>query len=157
MNERGFVSLTALLIVLMLAYLIRGTSFTAGNYADMTRNFETESRLQLAADSVLAETICSYTSKTFTSIEEVDQKIAFDNEVKGSVDDLSFAVRVSRKGTRIIILAVAKKGNYFATNLNAYRSACGFLKEDEFEVEDETGAKTTMYRYKFGGLLSRSV
>ncbi len=51
MNERGVASLTAILILMTLSYLIRGTIISAQNYADMSRNFELENRLQLAAES----------------------------------------------------------------------------------------------------------
>ena len=82
MNERGIVSLTGILILLMLAYLIRGTSFTAGTYVDMIRNFQVENKLQLDAQSKFDAILQNYEGKSFTDTELTEQ-IAADNEENG--------------------------------------------------------------------------
>ena len=144
-NERGVASLVAILILLMLAYLIRGTSFTAGTYVDMIRNFKVENELQLAAESTLAEQIDYYTSESRTFSDKDIENANGTNEVQlrvfnGKIYDASKHI--------LIILAVAKKNNHFGNNISAYRSACAYL----IGTETETG----VYKYEFGGFLSRS-
>ncbi len=125
MNERGFASITAILILLMLAYLIRGTIFTAQNYADMTRNFELENRLQLAAESAFEVKRKLYEGQTVNG----DLKYTETCNPPAGVDGI--VVSVEKKNDTIKILAVAKKNNYFAKGIHAYRSVCGFLVEED--------------------------
>lgn len=125
MNERGFASLTAILILMMLAYLIRGTIFTAQNYADMTRNAELENRLQLAAESAFEVECNRYEGQTVDG----DLKYTEPRDAPAGVDGV--VVSVEKNQGMIKILAVAKKNNYFANGIHAYRSVCGFLVESE--------------------------
>ena len=125
MDERGFASITAILILLMLAYLIRGTIFTAQNYADMTRNFELENRLQLAAESAFAVECDRYDGQSVGD----DFKYTEPRDPLDGVD--SVVVTVEKKDDTIKILAVAKKNNYFGNGINAYRSVCGFLRKED--------------------------
>jgi len=52
MNERGFVSIVAMFIMLILTMAIAGMNSLAARQADITRNFKTETKLQNAAESV---------------------------------------------------------------------------------------------------------
>ena len=122
MNERGFASLTAILILVALAYLIRGTIYTAHNYADMSRNFELEHRLQLAAESafeVQCNNLCNGENVIYNPPSDIAVTVKVDKN--GAVFDGEPAVK---------ILAVAKKNNYFAKGIHAYRSVGGFLIEE---------------------------
>ena len=162
MNERGFASITAILILLMLAYLIRGTIFTAQNYADMTRNFELENRLQFAAESELENTIEHY--KDFADLDAVEDQLSSDDQRDVDINGLNVKIRVARLYLTVYdenhskenywgikILAVAKKSNYFAKGINAYRSVACFLKETT--PTEGTGT----YKYEFQGFLHSTI
>ncbi len=136
MNERGVASLTAILILMMLSYLIRGTIISAQNYADMSRNFELENRLQLAAESafeVECNKLCN--DETIEYIPPSDIAVTVKVDKNGAVFDGEPAVK---------ILAVAKKNNYFGGGISAYRSVCGFLIEEDG-------------KYKFKGFLHSTI
>ncbi len=149
MNERGIVSLTGILILLMLAYLIRGTSFTAGTYVDMIRNFQVENKLQLDAQSKFDAILQNYEGKSFTDTELTEQ-IAADNEENG------IQVRLLEGTRTIVILAVEKEDNHFNNGINAYRSVCGFLQTDpDGRLRDD--GLTLEYQYKFGGFLHDNI
>ena len=55
MNERGFISITALLIMFIIAIMIAGMGNFAARQADITRNFKVETELQCAAESTFYE------------------------------------------------------------------------------------------------------
>lgn len=143
-DERGVASLVAIMILLMLAYMIRGTSFTAGIYAETIRNFQVENELQHDAESKLAETIAYYTSKEFTDAEIGNATV--ENGVQLKVSEL--AVDGTTRHV-LLILAVAKKADHFDSGINAYRSAAAFLTGTEIE--------SGVYRYEFKGFLARKI
>ena len=152
-DERGVASLVAILILLMLAYLIRGTSFTAGTYVDMIRNFKVENELQLAAESKLEEEINRYTSRTFSDSEIDQDNEKFDADRRG-VRLKAFDGKVGTvKKHILLIVSVEKKTNHFGNNINAYRSVCAFLTAEPVANADEN----TPYQYEFGGFLSRTI
>ena len=150
MNERGVASLTAILILMMLAYLIRGTIVTAQNYADMTRNFELENRLQLAAESAFEIERDRYDGQTV----EGDLKYTEPREAPSGVDGV--VVSVEKKEDMIKILAVAKKNNYFAKDIHAYRSVCGFLLKEPI-FDQNKPPNIIGYMYKFKGFLHSTI
>ena len=55
MNERGFVSITALLFMFIIAIMILGMSNFAARQSDITRNHKVEMELQCAAESAFNE------------------------------------------------------------------------------------------------------
>ena len=55
MSERGFVSITALLLMLIIAIMIAGMGNFAARQADIMRNFKVETELQCAAESTFNE------------------------------------------------------------------------------------------------------
>ena len=52
MNERGFISIVAMFIMLILTMAIAGMNSLAARQTDITRNFQTETALQNAAEGV---------------------------------------------------------------------------------------------------------
>ena len=171
MNERGVASITAILILMMLAYLIRGTIFTAQNYADMTRNFELENRLQLAAESAFEDELTHYFDKpldeadAYFDKQRVDGNINYTKTVEklpAGVDGVVVSVEkklITFKGTptlTIKILAVAKKNNYFAKDIHAYRSVCGFLHKEPI-FDQNKPPNIIGYMYKFKGFLHSTI
>ena len=149
MNERGFASLTAILILMMLAYLIRGTIYTAQNSADMIRNFELEHRLQLAAESALENELHLYDQQSVATDPNYTNN---SSETPDGVDGV--VVKVATKTMTfdgssvktIVIVAIAKKNNYFANGIHAYRSVGGFLTK-------VAGSD----KYKFKGFFHRTI
>ena len=168
MNERGFASMTAMIILLMLAYLIRGTNFTAGNYVDMTRNFETENRLRLAAESALERKVAMFRCGTEITVEE--QAAALESE-STVLDDINCIVRVDVKDRRlyprssgsklkstVFILAIAQKKNYFMGNMSAYRSVGCLLWETEVQDDSPSASSGVKgYTYEFKGYLHKNL
>ena len=139
-DERGIASLTGILILMMLAYLIRGTIFTAETYVDMTGNFHVENKLQLDAQSKFDAILPHYEGKSFTD-EELTAQIFADNQIDGVEVQVS-TIKYKGSNKQIIkILTVNKKINHFGTGINAYRSICGFLAPNNNSI------------YEFGGFL----
>ena len=135
MNEKGFASLTALAILLILAYLIRGTDYTAGLFVEMTNNFETENRLQLAADSALANELNLCNGKAVDDMPAWLSTYPKDYPPPDGVDSIVVAAN-KISDDHIIILAVAKKVKYFGNGLNAFRAAGGFLEKNTVDGND---------------------
>lgn len=156
MNERGIASLTAMIILLMLAYSIRGTNFTAGNLVDMTRNFEVENQLQLAAESALNKALFDFNDKTVE--EATDALNAYPkNETFNGADAIVVNV-MKNADENIIILAVAKRNKYIGGKMNAYRSVAGFLiKTLKTAGEPPEPLDPPEYIYKFKGYLHKTI
>lgn len=57
MNERGFFTLIGICFLIVASLLVRGLQESAGNYFDITKDFQTEIELQNIADSALFETV----------------------------------------------------------------------------------------------------
>lgn len=173
MNERGIASLTAMLILLMLAYSIRGTTFTAGNLVDMIKNFEAENQLQLAAESALEQKLAQFKlneieGENLLSAEEQTAALADED---GSINEMIYTVKVRHaegrayhrtsgsKKFHVTILAVAQKKNYIGTGLGAFRSVGCLLSETEKEIPSaiEGEPPEMKYIYKFEGYLHKTI
>ena len=153
MNERGFASFTAILIMSMLTYLIRGLIFAAGNYVDMTKNLLTENRLQLAAESALCIELKSLDGKTEEDVKAAINTYPHNLDLNG-VDKIIVTARMLADG-KVVILAVAKKDNHFADGINAYRSVGAFLIKNPAPLN--TDPPDTIYKYKFEGYLHKPI
>ena len=149
MNERGMASITAMIVLLMLAYSLRGAIFTAGNLVDMTRNFEVENQLQLAAESALNKALLDFNDKTVD--EATDALNAYQKNYTFSGAD-AIVVNARTAGEKIIILAIAKKNKYIGGTMNAYRSAGGFLVKTKVPDSDPQE-----YKYEFKGYLHKTI
>ena len=162
MNERGFASLTAIIIILVLAYLITGTSFTAGNFVDMTRNFEVENQLQLAAESAFDMELAVWNEKVVETADAMLSSYPKNYNTFKGADAVMVNVRKTAD-EKIIILAIAKKNNYLGDKIHAFRSVGGFLEktliktEVPSEVEGEPSVEEEYQIYEFKGYLHKMI
>ena len=154
MNEKGFASLTALAILLVLAYLIRGTDYTAGLFVDMTNNFEMENRLRLVAESVLAQEIMSFDGKTVDEVKSRLQSTANPYTPSYDLPDGVDGVTVEFKilpDDELILLVIVKQNGYFNGQFGAFSSVGGFFYKNAIQDADNND----IYEYKFKGYLHR--
>ncbi|MBR1581354.1 MAG: hypothetical protein IJ668_12830 [Selenomonadaceae bacterium] len=141
MNEKGFASLTALMVLLMLAYLIRGTDYTAGLFVEMTNNFETENRLRLVAESVLAGEIVSFDGKTVDDVKAALQSYPKSLTRKG-VSRILVNYNLLPNG-ELLLLVVVSEDKYFNEQFGAFYSVAAF-----FEPNGDGNYKFKGYVYK---------
>lgn len=146
MNERGFATLPAMIVLLMLSYVVQSMGFTAGMFVETTMNFETENRLQLAAESALDNEIVKLCKG-----EAVDAENSLSNFPKRvpstleGIDEILLNVKTV-DGNRVMVLAIARRDKYIGNTFNAFRAAGAFLEKDP---ENK--------RYTFKGYLHKKI
>lgn len=157
MNERGFFMPIGICFLIVAMFLVRGLQESAGNYFDITSDFQTEIELQNIADSALMEAVQNIKSPGFDlkNHPEIEINGDYDAEIQilykyaiyndngtiyfanhDYIMDRNYTVRKNKEGTSekievhkkgVILISVASREGKFG---KVYRRSLAYVLED---------------------------
>ena len=168
-NERGFISLTALFVMIMLAITVRGVTDIARNQADITRFYKLETRMQNAAESAFNQSVSEIINNESFNGQALSFDLSLDSYVSRSltVDGINVTVYLKTKKRKIknfpsdnedtyfyvtVLNSLAEIPQYFYDYGNAYRRVSGYMEKIEV-IDRESNTKVDGYeqyeKFKF--------
>ena len=146
MNERGFISLTAIFMMFLLSITIVGVLNMAMNQADITRYYKVETKLQNAAESVFNEFVYNLSINDKYYGEAIYD--GWVHNFNSSANDIPVKVYIKTNNNKIAIMAVAEISNYRYGLQPVYKRVYGYMEKTSVESDDNENAEEYHYEFK---------